>query len=251
MTHLKRAGLLLAVVLIAIFIIPRVIPVPETLTSFGFHKVNKEANRELWASLPMQYANTSVCNDCHQTPYAAWSQMGHRTVSCETCHSPGGNHLAGGPPPQTDTSRELCATCHDRLISRPANFPQVDVTKHGDENKCLSCHNPHDPREGMPPRLPHSMEGRENCQSCHNPTDPLLNIPPRVPHTLEGRSNCTSCHSETQTRPTALPRIPHSLEGRDNCLLCHNTSAIKPFPQNHAGRTTDTCRNCHQTESKG
>jgi hypothetical protein len=26
-----------------------------------------------------------------------------------------------------DTSRELCGLCHAQLISRPSNFPQVDI----------------------------------------------------------------------------------------------------------------------------
>ena len=246
MTHLKRAGAILVILLVAIFVVPRVIPIPEKLVSFGFHRSNADTNRQLWAAQPMQYANTSVCNDCHQDKYSAWSQADHRTVSCETCHAASNAHLEGKKMPALPASRELCGTCHATLISRPANFPQIDMDKHGGQAECTTCHDPHDPRKGMPPRLPHSMEGRENCQTCHNPGEPLARIPPRVPHTLEGRSNCTSCHGQTEAKQTALPRIPHNLEGRDNCLLCHNTSAIKPFPNNHAGRTTDTCLSCHQ-----
>ncbi|MFH1646222.1 MAG: cytochrome c3 family protein [Chloroflexota bacterium] len=248
MTHLKRAGALLVVVVLAAFVVPRIIPVPDDLISFGFHKADKAANEQFWAGQPMQYANPTVCNDCHQDKSSSWAQGDHRTVSCETCHSPANDHIAGKGLPVVDTSRDFCGTCHSSLISRPANFPQIDIEEHGGQNECITCHNPHDPREGMPPRLPHSMEGRENCQSCHNPSEPLVTVPPRVPHTLVGRENCTSCHGTTEARPAALPRIPHTLEGRDNCLLCHNTSAIKPFPENHTGRTTDTCRNCHQPE---
>lgn len=250
MTHLKRAGLVLVGLLVIVFIVPRVIPVPAIMDSFGFHKVNKEANSELWASLPMQYSNTQVCNDCHQTQYTAWTVAGHRTVSCETCHSAATSHVTGGPPPQVDTSQVLCATCHDRLISRPANFPQVDIVAHAGENKCIVCHNPHDPLQGLPPALPHSTVGRENCQSCHNPAEPLATVPPQVPHTLEGRTNCTDCHTPAGTTSKVIPAIPHTLEGRDNCLLCHNPSSIKPFPQDHVGRTSDTCRTCHKTVNK-
>ncbi|MFH1003469.1 MAG: c-type cytochrome [Chloroflexota bacterium] len=46
--------------------------------------------------------------------------------------------------------------------------------------------------------------------------------------------------------PAGPPAIPHSLEGRDNCLSCHGPNGIVPFPANHAGRTNDTCRACHQ-----
>ncbi|MFH1651541.1 MAG: cytochrome c3 family protein [Chloroflexota bacterium] len=248
MTHLKRAALVLGLLLAALFIAPRVIPVPESLLAFGFHQPDTKANEELWASLPMQYANTSICTDCHQVQYGSWAQADHRNVSCENCHGPAADHLAGVKLPQVDPSPELCLTCHEKLISRPARFPQVVPKEHAGQASCITCHNPHDPREGIPPRLPHSMEGRENCQTCHNPTEPLAAIPPHVPHALEGRADCVACHGKTEATQTSLPRIPHTLEGRSDCLVCHNTSAIKPFPANHAGRTTETCRNCHQTE---
>ncbi|RJQ38583.1 MAG: hypothetical protein C4555_04870, partial [Dehalococcoidia bacterium] len=109
MTHLKRAGLALVVLLIAIFIVPRIVPVPDILANFGFHKVDKEADQALWASLPIQYANTSVCNNCHQSDYTAWAGAGHRSVSCEACHAAASTHISGGPPPQVDASPLLCA----------------------------------------------------------------------------------------------------------------------------------------------
>ncbi|HJX12502.1 MAG TPA: hypothetical protein VJ377_03135, partial [Dehalococcoidales bacterium] len=131
MTHLKRAGALLAVVLLAAFVVPRIIPVPDDLISFGFHKVDEAANEQFWASLPMQYANPTVCNDCHQDKSSSWTLGDHRAVSCETCHSPANDHIAGKGLPAVDTSRDFCGTCHSSLISRPANFPQIDIGEHG------------------------------------------------------------------------------------------------------------------------
>lgn len=43
----------------------------------------------------------------------------------------------------------------------------------------------------------------------------------------------------------AIP-IPHTLEGRGDCLVCHGEGKFKPFPVDHAGRTSDTCTGCHQ-----
>lgn len=43
-----------------------------------------------------------------------------------------------------------------------------------------------------------------------------------------------------------VPPIPHTLEGRDDCLMCHAEGGFKPFPADHDGRTSDTCRTCHQ-----
>jgi len=38
------------------------------------------------------------------------------------------------------------------------------------------------------------------------------------------------------------------MESTTNCLFCHNQSGIKPIPADHAGRTSATCTNCHQSE---
>ncbi len=43
--------------------------------------------------------------------------------------------------------------------------------------------------------------------------------------------------------------IPHPLDGRDDCLLCHGETGLKPYPADHAGRTSDTCLTCHQQSS--
>ncbi len=248
MTHLFRAGALLAAILVFAFIGLKVIPVPTLLTEYGFHPRETEANTKEWASLPIQYAQSSACSDCHQDKYRLWEQGNHRTVSCENCHGPAGEHLDTQASLVVDSSRELCGTCHAQLVSRPSSFPQVDMQEMGGQTECITCHDPHEPRAGMPPQVPHTLEGRTNCQSCHGPHEPWVVPPPQVPHTLEGRTECLSCHGPQEFRGATLPRIPHTLEGRTNCLVCHNTSGIKPFPGDHAGRTSATCLNCHRSE---
>lgn len=243
MTHLKRAGVLLAAVLFIVFIGLRIIPVPDFLRAYGFHAVDKTASEQQWAAQPMQYVNTSLCNDCHKNQYQTWAKGDHKTVSCENCHGPAKPHLESGADLTVQKSRDLCGLCHSKLTSRPANFPQVDLQTHGNNTECVTCHSPHDPRAGLPPQVPHSLDGRDDCQTCHNPHEPIVTPPPQVPHSLEGRTNCVSCHA--QPKSATPPAIPHSLDGRSNCLLCHNTSAIKPFPQSHTGRTSETCQGCH------
>jgi hypothetical protein len=53
------------------------------------------------------------------------------------------------------------------------------------------------------------------------------------------------------TAQTSPPAIPHSLEGRDACLACHETgiAGAPRIPEDHAGRTNDMCRGCHQPAS--
>jgi hypothetical protein len=247
MKHLVRAGLLLAGVLFFVFAGVRMIPIPTFMADLGFHPREIEENTKAWSDLPLQYAQTTACNECHEGNYALWQKSAHKTVSCENCHGPAEAHLYSGAPPAVDTSRELCSTCHAQLASRPRGFPQVDAATHGAPAECRTCHNPHAPRAGMPPKIPHEFEDRANCQSCHNPHEPLKAVPPIVPHTIVGRSDCLSCHGSQEVRGQALPRIPHTIEGRANCLLCHNSGGLIPFPTDHSGRTSSTCLNCHRS----
>ncbi len=248
MRHLVRAGAILLAVLILVFVVPRVMPTPAFLEEYGFHPQKNEENTEEWASLPIRYAQSSVCIDCHQDKYSMWRKADHRTVSCENCHGPAKAHLETKAPLVVDTSRELCGTCHTQLVSRPSSFPQVDMEEMGGYAECVTCHDPHDPRAGMPPQVPHPLEGRTDCQLCHGPHEPWVVMPPEVPHTLEGRTECLSCHGPQEFRGATLPHIPHSLEGRTDCLVCHNIGGIKPLPEDHAGRTSATCLNCHQSK---
>ncbi len=188
MQHLVRAGALLAL-LISVFVLLRLMPAPAVLEPYGFYR--GENNAEEWASQPMQYADVQRCNDCHQDKHSTWKQSSHSTTNCETCHGPGQAHVNQGASPVVDASRELCGLCHDRVLARPVDFPQVDLAEHGGQSACITCHNPHDPQVTKP-----------------------------------------------------LP-IPHTLEGRTDCLLCHNIGGIKPFLEDHEGRSPDTCLNCH------
>ena len=248
MKHLIRAGALLAAVLIFVLVVLRLMPVPAFLADYGFHPKNAEENTEEWATLPIQYIQSSVCADCHQDKYGLWEKGNHRTVNCESCHGPARPHLETRALPVVDTSREFCGLCHAKLISRPSSFPQVDMNGMGGQEKCVTCHDPHDPRAGMPPQVPHTLENHTDCQSCHGPHEPWDTPPPQIPHTMENRTECLSCHGPSEFRGATLPHIPHSLEGQSNCLVCHNASGIKPFPEDHAGRTGITCLNCHRSE---
>lgn len=250
MGHLVRAGAILAALLLFVFIGLRVIPVPEFLQEYGFHPKDTEKNVVEWSNLPIQYTSSSVCLDCHQDKYGLWEKSNHKTVSCESCHGPVRAHLETRASLVVDTSRELCGLCHARLVSRPSDFPQVDMAEMGGQAECATCHDPHDPRAGMPPEVPHILEGRTDCQLCHNPQkhEPWVEPPPQLSHTLEGRTECLSCHGPQEFRGATLPQVPHSLEGRTDCLVCHNAGGIKPFSEDHAGRTSATCLNCHRSE---
>ncbi len=248
MKHLVRAGALLLVLSLFAFVGLRVIPTPAFLAEYGFHPKDTQENTEKWASLPIQYVSSSICINCHQDEYSLWEAGTHRTVGCENCHGPARAHVETGTPEVLDASRELCGLCHARLVSRPSNFPQVDMEEMGGNGQCITCHNPHEPRVGIPAEVPHHIEERSECQLCHAPSEPLEMLPPQTPHTLEGRIECLSCHGPQEFRGATLPHIPEGLEARTDCLLCHSIGGIKPLPKDHMGRTTATCLNCHRSE---
>ncbi len=248
MKHLARAGAVLTAVLILVFVVPKAISVPASLADYGFHPKETARNTEAWASLPIEYAQSAICLSCHQDQYGLWQKGNHKTIACENCHGPARAHLEGKALPAVNTSRELCGLCHAKLISRPSNFPQVDMNEMGGQAECTTCHNPHEPRVGIPPQVLHTLEGRSQCQLCHGAHEPWTAPPAQIPHTLEGRTGCLSCHGPAELRGATLPSPPHTMEGRSDCLACHNASGIKPFPADHLGRTSATCLNCHRSE---
>ena len=247
MPHIKRAVAVLIGLLIIVFVVPRVMPVPASLVSFGFHTRNAQQNAEKWASIPVSFVSTSVCVDCHKDQYTLWQKGNHKVVTCEDCHGPAAAHLASGAPETVNKSKDLCATCHAQLPARPADFPQVDLSIMGGGADCITCHDPHEPRAGMPPQVPHSLDGRSDCQTCHNPGshEPWVTTPPQAPHSMEGRSDCLSCHGPPAIKGATIPHVPTGLGGT-NCLLCHTAGGVKPLPDDHAGRTSATCMNCHR-----
>lgn len=142
------------------------------------------------------------------------------------------------------------------------------------------------PEQGGPPPIPHAKEGRTDCLSCHQnglngapkyPADhtgrtnemcvlchqsstsapaagattaPTAGASPAAGATTAPTGGATPAASGTPAAPPAggPPFIPHPLEGRDQCLTCHQTGVggAPKVPADHAGRTNDTCRNCHQ-----
>lgn len=142
MEHLKRAGILLAVLLIG-FIALQLMPSPGSLESLGFY--DKRGDTSRWSSLEPLYNDTAACQDCHQDNYNTWQQSAHGIVSCENCHGPAAPHVQSNAKLIVVTSREACGICHDKSISKPVNFPQVDLESHGGTTDCTTCHNPHNP----------------------------------------------------------------------------------------------------------
>ena len=131
-------------VFITIFILVRSIVVPPSFGDYGWYRGDSVG--EIAGTMPV-YATSQECKACHADQYKQWSEGEHKTVNCETCKGPGGEHTKDPPAHEMviDTSRDFCALCHNQNPSRPAEFAQKDTSVHNSGQPCIECHDSHDP----------------------------------------------------------------------------------------------------------
>ncbi len=141
--------------------------------------------------------------------------------------------------------------------AHPPGQPPIPHTLEG-HTECTACH-----ATGLAgaPKYPPDHEGRTNdmCLVCHvqaKVTAPAVTPTSTAEATASSTTEVTPTVSATttpQVQPTAAtggpPTIPHSLQGRENCLACHATGlgGAPKVPADHAGRTVEMCRTCHQS----
>lgn len=200
MSHLARAGALL-VLFVGGFLFLRTV---STSMSIEFIGLSKTDNPRLWATRLVEHEPSNACTSCHKETSDSWQASAHVTVSCEDCHGLAKTHIAqaqaGQPAPLTlANARDLCLTCHAGLTSRPSGFPQVDPAQHVSQV---------------------GGSAGASCTSCHNPHSP--GIPPEIPHTLEGRAACLACHGADKWKPVPAD---HADKTEDMCLRCHTVAA--------------------------
>ncbi|MBI2862650.1 MAG: hypothetical protein HYX89_07510 [Chloroflexi bacterium] len=218
MTHLRRAVALI-LVLLAAFLFIRGQLTPTSFGAYGYYRADNVSD---WMALPAQFVGSNTCAACHQERYQIWSASAHKSVNCETCHGAATQHVQKAAQMVVNPSKELCASCHTALASRPKDFPQVNIEEHSRGTACITCHNPHNPSLSKAPVAPQSVSPA-----------------PAAP--------AASSSSPSPTVRSGPPLIPHSLEGRSDCLACHNAQGIVPYPASHAGRTNEICQGCHKS----
>jgi hypothetical protein len=151
--HIIRAVLLL-IAFAVVFVVVRHFLIPRSFGEYGHFR--GESLAEFAARTPAHGGRES-CAECHADEVEWVSEEEHGSISCEVCHAPVAAHAAGGEKiaeMPVHPSNALCAWCHQRLVARPATFPQVvfidHVTEKGGElteGICLECHDAHDPTE--------------------------------------------------------------------------------------------------------
>ncbi len=151
--HIIRAVLVLVLVAV-LFVLVRHALIPESFGAYGHYRYDSVAE---YASLEAIHGAPNACNDCHDEQSEEKAAGKHATVSCEVCHAPLIAHVkdeAKAADMPVRRSTKLCGWCHEQLVARRGDFPQVHMTDHvtekgGDltEDACLECHDAHNPSE--------------------------------------------------------------------------------------------------------
>ena len=127
--------------------------------SFGVYGPFRADAIEEEAAMPIRHATNASCYACH--PYEAKiHQVGkHKTISCEFCHGPWADHVAGNkkigtlPVKKGKEITTLCLRCHNTAITaRPHTvIKTVAIPEHLASQKvklthsCNQCHHVHAP----------------------------------------------------------------------------------------------------------
>jgi formate-dependent nitrite reductase cytochrome c552 subunit len=153
------------------------------------------------------------------------------------------------PIPHTLEGRSDCIACHGTGLAGAPKFPPDHAGRTNE--MCQVCHKPGPVRTTSPTA---TVIARPATASSPVPT---TNSIPRIPHSLQGRDNCLACHA---TGLGGSPKVPASHAGRTNetCRICHQPASpaegqapiILPTPIAHAPTANkNSCVDCHSKQS--
>ncbi len=143
-----------AIGVVGLILFARLLLVPD---DFGVHgdsftyNFYRLGSVEDWKNFPVKYQGTDTCLECHKDNAKTHRRSPHKKVQCENCHGPAGNHPDDIEYLPLNKERSLCLRCHADLSlpesSARSNLPAIVDRHHKRRRECVSCHNPHDPRE--------------------------------------------------------------------------------------------------------
>jgi hypothetical protein len=141
--HLIRLAALFATGLL-LFVVVRAEFVPADFGKYGHYRAGAVTQA---AAKPIVYAGRARCTECHEDTVNEAAPAKHKVISCETCH---GALLKHADDPAVDVPKAdgqtLCLRCHGANTGKPSHQPTVVAKEHSDEDSCVACHKPHDPR---------------------------------------------------------------------------------------------------------
>jgi predicted CXXCH cytochrome family protein len=221
------------------------------------------------------YVGSDTCATCHEdvakgfasNPHVKMALMhGDNGVTCENCHGPGSDHVAGGGDatkifdPAKASAKDVeakCLTCHS---GTHPNFERSPHAKAG--VSCVSCHSIHGGSVQLPGHaaakavLPveattaSGADYREKllkapqptlCFQCHTEVKPAFGMPFHHP-VNEGLVKCTDCHDVHGT--FGNNNLRSTADQNMICTKCH-TDVRGPFVYEHAAVKAEGCMACH------
>jgi formate dehydrogenase gamma subunit len=239
-------------------------PVAIVIAAVGVGSIywGATAEKTAIATLPAPLSKAPIYNPAPQVP--------ETPATSQTVSAPRIPHPIEG--------QERCYQCHGASGMRPV--PENHVGR--PEESCRICHRPGPVRaaekaekaggekaaSGGPKPIPHPIDKPpyKECTNCHG-IGKMKPFPAN--HASFSIESCTACHKSAATAaPSAAPKtekpaeekavnggpkpIPHSTDKPPykDCLNCHDAGKMKPFPENHAAFSIESCTACHQSVAK-
>ena len=211
----------------------------------------KPAAAQSKEAAPADFVGAETCATCHDEVAKGFAsnphnrlalQHGGTGVTCEGCHGPGGEHVAGGGDvtkifnPAKASAKDVDAKCLGCHQGKHSNFER---SAHGEANvSCVSCHSVH---AGADPE--HLLKAAQPtlCFQCHTDVKPQFSMP--FHHKVnEGLVQCTDCHDPHGTfgKKALLSSVQQDMV----CTKCH-TETAGPFVYEHNVVKTEGCTACH------
>jgi hypothetical protein len=147
-------GIVILILLARMVIVPKDFGIGDRGYMYSWYR---KSNEEDWKKVKVKYMGREYCKDCHAEKYDAIKETPHRIIQCENCHGPANDIASEHPSEQRpkltiDKSRAHCLRCHFPLpypTSARAKIRGIDPAKHNPDIECSTCHNPHNPMEGL------------------------------------------------------------------------------------------------------
>jgi DmsE family decaheme c-type cytochrome len=215
----------------------------------------KDTTRGFVGSEPCKTCHADVWSKFYKNPHFKSIASGKETAEhtgCESCHGPGGAHVAahGGKATIVAFSQlqpkeilDNCLRCHAQTVSR-ANIRRSQHT--GNDVVCTSCHSIH---KSPAPKFLLANVQRELCYGCHADVRSQFSMP--FKHRVnEGVIQCTDCHNPHGAFPPTwrIADRPHmmdqALSNEEPCLKCHEEKR-GPFVYEHPPVRQEGCEMCH------